>query len=606
MNLRGAGWLVGSAVTILALGSVAACDDGDPASTTQTDGGITLPDSGGASTPPADGGSSGQDSGSDAGQDANVPAQCNDGKVDLGETCDPLDKCPTECAPVGCNLRALENGGTCAAVCTTVAVQTQCQNGDGCCPTDCSIANDNDCGAVCGNGVKEAGEKCDGADCPTVCPPIGCMVRKLINGGTCTAECVDATTPITTCGAVADGGGASDNCCPGTCNAANDPDCAAGACGNNTVDPGEKCDTGIAGSCPTTCPAQACNLFKLSGAGTCQAECTANGTIDQCINNDGCCAPGCNNTNDSDCAPVCGNGVIESPTETCDTNCPTSCPAQGCQLYSLQNGGTCTAKCVAAGTQAACANGDGCCPSGCTSANDNDCAAEPPKCGNGVLDPNETCDNSSPTPCPVCNTNVTCMGTTGSAATCDLRCDQPIGKCSSKLVDACCPFAAKDGSDCSASSDADCNGDSWKSVSIKEPVLIKDGDCVVVTIENIEAGGAYDVTTCSPDPVAIGDVYIKSVLGVANISIGLPPRPIQYGSNEDCLEKYALPLRAGFTCDNKDGKPTMACVAEGTGGFIAKNAYDLQVAICAQKGEATVPFTIFYNSKLEPKITSIK
>lgn len=615
MKLRGAGWLIGSLVTLSALGSIAACDDGESGNgiAITIDAGFNGFETGTStadgSVPGQDGGSTPTDSGSDAGnqQDSSLPAQCNDGKVDLGETCDPLDKCPTDCPPQGCNLRTLENGGTCAAVCTVVATQTQCQNGDGCCPTDCTIANDNDCLATCGNGVKEAGEKCDGKDCPTDCPPIGCQLRTLNNAGTCQAECVDAATKITQCGAVADGGAASDQCCPTGCTSGNDPDCAAGACGNGSVDNGETCDTGIKGSCPTTCPAQACNLFKLDQGGTCQAACVADGSITQCLNGDGCCAPGCNNTNDSDCPAQCGNNVTEPPGETCDGNCPTTCPAQGCQLFTLQNSGTCTAKCVAGGQQTTCANGDGCCPAGCNNATDNDCPVSAPTCGNGKLDPGETCDNSDPAnPCPTCSTKVTCVGSTGSAATCDLRCDQPIGKCSGKLADACCPYngaITKGGADCTSALDADCNA-SWRAVSLPSQLAFKtDGECQTIVLTNIEAGGAYDVTTCSTTVSAAGDVVIKSVAGTTVVVPPSLPRTINYGSNDNCLdEKWALPYRAGMQCNNKDGKPTMACVAEGPGGFIAKNATDLTVTICAVGGDASVPFTLFYNSVAVPVI----
>lgn len=46
---------------------------------------------------------------------------------------------------------------------------------------------------VCGNGVQEVGEKCDGASCPTSCPDSGnvCMVNTLMGStATCDAECV--------------------------------------------------------------------------------------------------------------------------------------------------------------------------------------------------------------------------------------------------------------------------------------------------------------------------------------------------------------------------------------------------------------------------------
>jgi hypothetical protein len=46
----------------------------------------------------------------------------------------------------------------------------------------------------------------------------------------------------------------------------------------------------------------------------------------------------------------------------------------------------------------------------------------------------------------------------------------------------------------------------------------------------------------------------------------------------------------------------MACVAEGTGGFVARNASDLTVTLCAVGGSATVPFTVFYNAASTPAI----
>ena len=41
--------------------------------------------------------------------------------------------------------------------------------GDGCCPAGCNLTVDSDCSATCGNGVVEAGETCDGVNCPTDC-----------------------------------------------------------------------------------------------------------------------------------------------------------------------------------------------------------------------------------------------------------------------------------------------------------------------------------------------------------------------------------------------------------------------------------------------------
>src|SRR6185295_8191876 len=88
----------------------------------------------------------------------------------------------------------------------------------------------------CGNGVTEAAcnEKCDGNNCPTMCPPIGCMKRKLQGvAGMCSAECVANGTQT----ACANG----DGCCPPGCNANTDNNCTP-VCGNSVKETGENCD----------------------------------------------------------------------------------------------------------------------------------------------------------------------------------------------------------------------------------------------------------------------------------------------------------------------------------------------------------------------------
>ena len=85
---------------------------------------------------------------------------------------------------------------------------------------------------MCGNGVIEAGELCDG-DCPqaaAACDDADVCTQDLLAGSAaqCNAQCVN--NPINTC---ING----DGCCPSSCNSGNDSDCPAaiapvgGACG---------------------------------------------------------------------------------------------------------------------------------------------------------------------------------------------------------------------------------------------------------------------------------------------------------------------------------------------------------------------------------------
>lgn len=153
---------------------------------------------------------------------------CGNGVVDAQETCDTAipagqpGACVTACSDgASCTTDTLEGAGTCKAACAH-AVITDCQSGDGCCPSGCTSATDSDCSATCGNGVVDAGEKCDTGiapgqpgSCPTSCNDgLACTTDTLLNGDTCGAECAHAV--VTMC---VDG----DGCCPAGC--PSDSDC---------------------------------------------------------------------------------------------------------------------------------------------------------------------------------------------------------------------------------------------------------------------------------------------------------------------------------------------------------------------------------------------
>jgi len=107
---------------------------------------------------------------------------------------------------------------------------------------------------------------------------------------------------------VIDACASGDGCCPEGCNTdpSNiDADCDA-VCGNGEVESGEICDTGIApgqpDACPTSCDdGESCTRDTLEDPDTCQARCTPT-PITQCsLEDDGCCAPGCDGATDGDC-----------------------------------------------------------------------------------------------------------------------------------------------------------------------------------------------------------------------------------------------------------------------------------------------------------------
>ena len=270
---------------------------------------------------------------------------------------------------------------------------------------------DTTCHFTCGNGALDStvGENCDTAiasgtgACPSACDDNDACTSDVLSGSECGAMCLSSL--ITT---AADG----DGCCPSGANANTDNDCTA-MCGNGTVEAGEMCDTGITagtGACPVTCnDSQSCTTDTLISANTCQARCT-NTQITTPMNSDGCCPSGATSANDNDCLPTCGNSVVDSG-ETCDTaitagngRCPTTCTdGMVCTRDVLSNPGTCTAACTFPAITMPMA-GDGCCPPGANALTDTDCL---PRCGNGVREGLEQCDDGNMVNNDACTNN--CM-----------------------------------------------------------------------------------------------------------------------------------------------------------------------------------------------------
>ena len=135
---------------------------------------------------------------------------CGNGRKDPNETCDDSSssRCGAECrATDACTEVRMEGSArTCDLRCTATPI-TAPRNNDGCCPRNANANTDGDCRPTCGNGVTEAGEDCDGSDCPSSCPSNGdlCAVdsRPVIANCrvTCSAARVDYCGRYTACDA---------------------------------------------------------------------------------------------------------------------------------------------------------------------------------------------------------------------------------------------------------------------------------------------------------------------------------------------------------------------------------------------------------------------
>jgi len=451
--------------------------------------------------------------------DSDCKSACGNSVVEPGETCDPPGSCASCNDQNACTTDTATGSAAACTLACTHQPRTACASGDGCCPAQCNRTNDSDCPAVCGNSVVELGETCD--------PPGSC--QSCNDGNTCT---VDTTTGAAATCNLACGHQAvtacrnADGCCPAGCSALTDSDCAV-RCGNGAVEAGETCDP--PGSCPTSCnDGKVCTTDTLVGAAaTCTARCTTS-TVTACVGGDGCCVPGCN-PSDRDCGPNCGNGVVDLG-ETCDPpgSCPTSCnDGNACTNDALSGSAvTCTAKCTS--SPVACRNGDGCCPSGCSALADNDC---PASCGNGIIEPGETCD--PPGSCPTsCNDGAPCTKDTltGSAASCNAACSvAPISACLGGN-DGCCPAACVSGNDgdcasgcggvcasgdgccpsgCNLLSDSDCSLDCTNDATW--PTAWRDFEDQVLTLTNQRraAGATCGTTSYPPAPPLAFDPLLR-------------------------------------------------------------------------------------------------
>ena len=237
-------------------------------------------------------------------------AGCGNGRLDTGETCDPVASCQTAFdACVGDrDVVRIRTGdvGTCRFRC--VPSPRTCGAGDGFCPSDCGPTRDADC-AGCGNGRVEGSETCD--------PPARCLDQQ--------AACVsdqdfvragsgDPASCGFTCTATPRMCGTADGACPMGCGPTQDRDCEG--CGNGRVEANETCDpVAMCQEQARGCVSDNDVIRTPSGdPATCGFSCAEASRV--CGAVDTFCPAGCSPVLDVDCEG-CGNGRLEG-TETCD------------------------------------------------------------------------------------------------------------------------------------------------------------------------------------------------------------------------------------------------------------------------------------------------
>lgn len=186
---------------------------------------------------------------------------------------------------------------------------------------------------------------------------------------------------------------------------------------------------------------------------------------------------------------------------------------------------------------------NGCCPSSCTNENDSDCSAT---CGNGTIDPGETCDGDCNT---TCNDDDACTTDqlTGSAANCTASCSfVPITACQGG--DGCCP------SGCNSDNDSDCEEACGNGVI--DPGETCDGDCRTSCSDN----NACTADSISGSPSTCDVVCTNTRITACQTGDGCCPSGCTYSTDRDCPCTPAVCGSAGREC----GSP-----ADGCGGTLS-------------------------------------
>jgi cysteine-rich repeat protein len=379
----------------------------------------------------------------------------------------------------------------------------------------CDVDFDTKSNPMCGDGIKEGTENCDGTDfgglhCVDVtsyehgelaCTPdcrldlSGCHTcgNGAIEG---VEECDDENLGGVTCESL--GGVSGTLACSPNCGF--DLSGCVGLCGNGTIEEDEECDSTDLGG--QTCA----GLGYAQGTLACAADCTFD--VSQC-----------------EATETCGNGTID-PGEECDT---TNLDGQTCTALGFGQGTlSCTTECTFDVSQ-----------------------CEPAEnCGNGTLDPGEECDDGNTVNTDACLNNcanATCGDTIvwGGEEECDDGGESPT--CNADCTIASCGDGKINGSAGEECDDgavtADCDGDCtavWCNDGALNTVAGEVCDGTNLNGRTCEDEGYYggtlacgtnctdfDTTNCDAVPpvliteVTLGDPDTVEIRNYANQSIDL-------------------------------------------------------------------------------------
>jgi cysteine-rich repeat protein len=239
-----------------------------------------------------------------------------------------------------------------------------------CQDADCSSVSNCDPGPVCGDGVIEDTEECDGDNLNgQTCADLGFSLGELSCDANCQLDSLDCTNP---------------------------------SCGNGIEEEGEECDDGNNSNndgCTNECTPSICgDGFLQQGVEACDDGNTNN--TDACTN---------------ECTlSVCGDGFIQQGVETCDDGntddddgCSSACalescgdgavqPSEACDDGNSEDNDGCSALCEVEFCGDGVVQNDEECDDANTLPNDGcDAQCKPEVCGDGVLQIGEGCDDGN-------------------------------------------------------------------------------------------------------------------------------------------------------------------------------------------------------------------